>query len=130
MGLYGVRKAQASVCANRIGANGAAARSCTHFPRIRPPFAQAISLLAATSAARMTARSEVRPHEVQPAKPAVSEKPKRRWLQFSLRTMLVVMTLASVGLGWLAYERNEVRKRQEAIAAIENHLSVSFNEQR
>ena len=49
----------------------------------------------------------------------MSEKPKRRWLQFSLKTMLVVMTLASVGLGWLAYERNEVRKRHEAIAAIE-----------
>ena len=60
----------------------------------------------------------------------MSEKSKRRWLQFSLRTMLVVMTLAAVGLGWLAYERNEVLKRQEAIAAIENHFSVSFDKER
>jgi hypothetical protein len=45
--------------------------------------------------------------------------PKRRWFQFSLKGMLAVMTLACVGLGWLAYERNEVRKRHEAIAAIE-----------
>ena len=41
---------------------------------------------------------------------------KRRWFQL---TMLVVMTLACVGLGWLAYERNEVRKRRQAIAAIQ-----------
>jgi hypothetical protein len=45
--------------------------------------------------------------------------PKRRWYQFSLKAMLVVMTLACVGLGWLAYERNELRKREVAIAAIE-----------
>lgn len=45
--------------------------------------------------------------------------PKRRWLQFSLRTLLVMMTMACVGLAWLAYQRNEVRKREAAIAAIE-----------
>lgn len=49
----------------------------------------------------------------------MTDTPKRRWYQFSLMTLLVVMTLAGVGLGWLAHERNEVRKRQEAIAAIE-----------
>src|SRR5437762_9621719 len=45
-------------------------------------------------------------------------KSNRRWVQFSLRAMLVVMTMASVGLGWLAYERNEVRKHEDAVAAI------------
>jgi len=57
-------------------------------------------------------------HEVQPAEHAVSDKPKRRWYQFSLKTLLVVFTLASVSLGWLTYERNEVQKRETAIARI------------
>ena len=54
---------------------------------------------------------------------------KRRWFQFSIKGMLAVMTLACVGLGWLAYERNEVRKRREAIAAMEPHLAVSFDKE-
>ena len=45
--------------------------------------------------------------------------PKRRWFQFSLKAMLLVLTLVSITLAWLAYEQNEVRKREEAIAAIE-----------
>jgi hypothetical protein len=49
----------------------------------------------------------------------VTAKPKRRWYQFSLRTLLVVMTLASCFLGWLTYERNTVRKRAVAIATIQ-----------
>ncbi|MCE9527078.1 MAG: hypothetical protein K8R36_13605 [Planctomycetales bacterium] len=44
---------------------------------------------------------------------------KRRWYQFSLRSLLAAMVLASIVSAWLAHERNEVRKRQEAIAAIE-----------
>jgi hypothetical protein len=53
----------------------------------------------------------------------------RRWFQFSLKTMLVVMTLVGMGLGWLAYERNEVRKGQEAIAAMEPLLAVIFDKE-
>ena len=37
--------------------------------------------------------------EAQPVEHAVSDKPKRRWYQFSLKTMLVVLTLVSGGLG-------------------------------
>jgi hypothetical protein len=48
----------------------------------------------------------------------VTATPKRRWYQFSLKTLLVVLTLASVSLGWLTYERNEVQKREVAIARI------------
>jgi hypothetical protein len=58
-------------------------------------------------------------NDERPAEPDVNVKPKRRWLRFSLKTMLVVMTLMSIPLGWLAYERNEVSKRKAAIAAIE-----------
>jgi hypothetical protein len=32
--------------------------------------------------------------EVQPAEPDMSEKPKRRWFQFSLKTLLVTVTVA------------------------------------
>jgi hypothetical protein len=48
----------------------------------------------------------------------VSDKRKRRWYQFSLRTLLVTTTVASVAMAWLAHERKEVRKREAAIAAI------------
>ena len=44
-------------------------------------------------------------HEVQPAEPAVSEKPKRRWFQFSLRTMLLAITSAGILCGWVANYR-------------------------
>lgn len=50
----------------------------------------------------------------------MSDNPKRRWYQFSLKMLMVGMTLVSIALAWLAYERNEVRKREAAIAAIES----------
>ncbi|MCH7727434.1 MAG: hypothetical protein IH991_13270 [Planctomycetes bacterium] len=45
----------------------------------------------------------------EPTKP----KPSRRWLQFSLRTMLALLTVACVWFGWLAYKANEQRKAVE-----------------
>jgi Leucine rich repeat len=54
--------------------------------------------------------------EVQPAKPSVSDKPKRRWFQFSLKTLLVALTLLCLGPGgYLTYERAR-RQRQWRIA--------------
>jgi hypothetical protein len=38
-------------------------------------------------------------HEVQPAEPAVSDKPKRRWFQFSLKTLLFAITVIGLLLG-------------------------------
>jgi len=35
-------------------------------------------------------------YEVQPAEPAVSDKPKRRWYQFSLGALLALMTIICV----------------------------------
>jgi Leucine-rich repeat (LRR) protein len=49
----------------------------------------------------------------------VSDKPKRRWYQFSLASLIVVMGLASIAMAWVAYERNEVRKRKVCLAAIQ-----------
>ena len=45
---------------------------------------------------------------------------KRRWFQFSLNTMLVVLTLLCIGPGgYVAYEQNKARKQKEAVKAIE-----------
>jgi hypothetical protein len=48
----------------------------------------------------------------------ITTSPKRHWYQFSLKALLVIVTLTCVGMGWLAYERNEVRRHEAAIAAI------------
>src|SRR3954462_10794348 len=61
-----------------------------------------------------------RPYEVQPAEPAVSERPKRRWYQFSLKTLLVVLTLLCIGPGsYVGFEQNKARKQKAAVKAIE-----------
>ena len=43
-------------------------------------------------------------------------KPRRRWFQFSLRTLFVLVTVLCV---WLAVTVNRARKQREAVAAIE-----------
>ncbi|MCH7725853.1 MAG: leucine-rich repeat domain-containing protein [Planctomycetes bacterium] len=40
-------------------------------------------------------------------------KPRRRWLQFSLRTFFVLLTLFCVWLGWTVHRANEQRKAVE-----------------
>ncbi len=53
-------------------------------------------------------------------------KPKRRWCQFSLRTLLVVMTLFTVTVGcfvgWIQYRRQRARENRERVAAIEAEM--------
>jgi len=50
----------------------------------------------------------------------VSDKPKRRWYQFSLKTVLVVLTLLCLGPGrYVAYEQAKARKQKAAVEAIE-----------
>ena len=46
-------------------------------------------------------------------------RPKRRWYQYSLRTLFVVMTLVAIACSWYAYEMNEAAKRRAAIVEIE-----------
>jgi len=46
----------------------------------------------------------------------VTPLPKRRWYQFSLRTLLAAMLVASCGLGWLGNELRIARNRERAIA--------------
>ena len=46
-------------------------------------------------------------------------KPRRRWLQFSLRTLLIVVTVLSVPLGWVGWRLGQVRREQATITWIE-----------
>jgi hypothetical protein len=50
----------------------------------------------------------------------MTEKParKRRWLRFSLRTLLVVVVLLSVPLGWFALKMREAERQRRAVEAI------------
>ena len=52
---------------------------------------------------------------------AVPRKPRRRWLQVSLRTLLVVVTLLCIGLGWVVH-RGERQRR--AVAALKEKGGV------
>ena len=41
---------------------------------------------------------------------------RRRWFQFRLRTLLILMLVISCGLGWFAYHLQLARNRQRAVA--------------
>ena len=41
--------------------------------------------------------------------------PKRRWFQWSLRTLFVVVTVAGVSIGWFRWNAIQVRERKEFI---------------
>jgi hypothetical protein len=45
-------------------------------------------------------------------------KPCRRWLQFSLRTMLVLLLVLGAGLGWLDHKVQQARTQRETAKAI------------
>ena len=55
------------------------------------------------------------------AKPDQAPSPrKRRWFQFSLRTVLIVVTLLCIGPGgYVAHEQRKARKQKAAVEAIE-----------
>src|SRR5689334_20201120 len=44
--------------------------------------------------------------------------PKRRWFQFSLRTLLLVTTASAAGLGWVIRERKLCQQGQAAISTV------------
>ena len=45
-------------------------------------------------------------------------KPRHRWYQFSLRTLLVFVAVGGIGLGWLGVRLQRARKQKEAVEAI------------
>src|SRR5438445_747985 len=44
--------------------------------------------------------------------------PKLRWFQFRLRTLLLLMLVVSVALGWLVHERRTIAERRKALVRI------------
>ena len=53
----------------------------------------------------------------------MNDKPRRRWFNFSLRTMFVVVTLMC---GWLGWESSIVRQRQALRKALEANPTVQI----
>jgi len=49
---------------------------------------------------------------------AAQPKSRRRWYQYSLRTLLIVVTLAGCGFGWLGVKMREAREQRAAVDAI------------
>ena len=54
----------------------------------------------------------------QPTTANAQAKPRRRWYQFGLRTLLIGVTLAGCGLGWLGIKIRDARQQEAAVAAI------------
>jgi hypothetical protein len=44
---------------------------------------------------------------------------QRRWFRFSLRTLLVFVTIASAGFGWFGMKVRQARRQRAAVEAIE-----------
>src|SRR5258708_3224922 len=51
--------------------------------------------------------------------PESTLKPRRRWLQFRLRTLLLVTAVLCVPLAWVAVRMNQKRQERATVAAIE-----------
>ena len=56
-------------------------------------------------------------------------KPKRRWYQFGLRTLMVLVLVLACALGWFVWKREQARKQQRAVEAIRSSgSSVGYEE--
>ncbi len=56
--------------------------------------------------------------QIEPPK-ADRPKRKRRWFQFSLRTLLIVIAIVAIPCAWLGSRIERKRKEREAVAAVE-----------
>jgi hypothetical protein len=45
----------------------------------------------------------------------MTDKPKRRWFQFSLRGLMLLVLAVGIGLGWWTFRRNEQLRREQRI---------------
>ncbi|MEE8452886.1 MAG: leucine-rich repeat domain-containing protein [Thermoguttaceae bacterium] len=50
---------------------------------------------------------------------SMTNNPKRRWYQYSLRTLFIITTLVAVAGSWYTYEMRQAAKRRAAIAKIQ-----------
>ena len=51
-----------------------------------------------------------------------SRKPKRRWYQFSLKWLMIVVTLFCVTVGWIGSRMRQARENRDRVAAIEAEM--------
>ena len=51
--------------------------------------------------------------------PTTTPNPKRRWYQYSIRTLLVTMVVISVPLGWLACKIRQAREQRIVVQQIQ-----------
>ena len=63
-----------------------------------------------------------------------NKRPRRRWLQYSLRGILVLMLLSAVGAWWVRNERAKVRVQERALEELskldpQGQIGVSYNYQ-
>ncbi|NQU19726.1 MAG: hypothetical protein HQ567_00475 [Candidatus Nealsonbacteria bacterium] len=49
----------------------------------------------------------------------MTDKPKRRWYQYSLRSLLVFVVVASIGFSWLATRLKRAKARHQAAAEVQ-----------
>lgn len=56
-----------------------------------------------------------------------AEKPKRRWLRFSIRKMLLLLVIVAIPLAWLRSEMDRIQKERQIAAELESlGCSVRF----
>ena len=53
------------------------------------------------------------------SEPKQAGRGKRRWFQFSLRSLLLAMLVFGCAFGWIAHERQRAWEGQQAVLAIE-----------
>ena len=51
-------------------------------------------------------------------------KPKRRWYQFSLMTLLIVMVLCCFAFAWIGSRMRQARENRERVAAVEEAVAA------
>ena len=51
--------------------------------------------------------------------PTAARPRRRRWFSFSLRSLIVFVTLAAIGIGWVASERAQSRRELEIAERLE-----------
>jgi len=62
----------------------------------------------------------------------ITDKPRLRlrWFQFSLRTLLIFMTLTACGCGWLAMKVEQAKQQHGAVSAfLRSHGELTYDYQ-